>query len=84
MLNLGSPDQTESPWFPLFMVSFCALLIAIALYYGQTSGAALVGLLLALNVWRLVGSWRRTHLEKNLKRDPELWRLYQERRKHDD
>jgi hypothetical protein len=79
----GTPNQNESPWWPLFMTVLCAGLCALSLWYERALGASLVGLFGALQLWRFLAAWKRWRLERNLKRDPELWRLYQERRPND-
>jgi hypothetical protein len=59
MMWLGSPDENESPWFPLFMVLLCAGLFVTALYFERPSGASMVGLLGAFNVWRFVSAFKK-------------------------
>ncbi len=84
MFKSMSPQPNETPWFPLFMVMLCGMLFVLAIYTDRSMAAGPLALLGALNGWRAVTAWKKIRLEQGLKENPELWRLYQERRRHND
>ena len=72
----------EAPMFPLIMTGLSITALVFALHQGQGSAAGIAGIFIGLYGWRVFASLRRTRFEERLKRNPELWRLYLERRKH--